>query len=219
MALREMVLPQGRQNRLGVAQQPQLVCDGGLAQPHPQGRLLLAQTIEPHEPFQALGLLDVVQVPPLEILYQGQHAALQLVAADHDAGYLPEPSQPGRPEPPFPGHQLIIPVPAADSQRLQHPELHDGLGELLQGLLLKDLPRLARVGPDQMHRQIHHPAGFKVALFPACHCASPPLRSGSDRSILEPGLCENRGNTKYCGKQILAPFVATWGRICYDTVT
>jgi hypothetical protein len=50
----------------------------------------------------------------------------------------------------------------------------NGIRQLLQGILPKDLPRLSRVGPDGSGRQKNHPSCFHVSLqFLALHCLSP----------------------------------------------
>ena len=82
--LRELVLPQHGQHLRAVAQQAQLVRHGALTFTHTLGRLPLTQTIQAHEPRQPLGLLDVVEVAPLEVLHQRDHAALRLVHRQQD---------------------------------------------------------------------------------------------------------------------------------------
>ena len=42
--------------------------------------------------------------------------------------------------------------------------LPDGIRQLRQGLGAKDLPGLVRIGPDDFHRQEHHPPGFHIGF-------------------------------------------------------
>ena len=73
MALGQVMLTQRLQNGRRMAQDAQLVCDGGLALADAAGSLLLAQMLLLHELLQALGLLDVIQIAPLQIFHQRQH--------------------------------------------------------------------------------------------------------------------------------------------------
>ena len=65
MALGQVMLTQRLQNGRRMAQDAQLVCDGGLALADAAGGLLLAQVVLLHELLQTLGLFDVVEIPAL----------------------------------------------------------------------------------------------------------------------------------------------------------
>ena len=154
MPLRELVLPQQGQYLRAVAQQPQLVRHGALTFTHTLGRLLLTQTIQAHEPRQPLGLLDVVEVAPLKVLHQRDHAALRLVHRQQDAGHLPKPRHPRGAQAALACDQLIESVPPPDGQRLHDAVFRNARRQLLQPRRVEDLPRLARIRPDLCGRKI-----------------------------------------------------------------
>ena len=65
VALGQVVFAQRLQDRRRMAQDAQLVGDGGLALADAAGGLLLAQVVLLHELLQTLGLFDVVEIPAL----------------------------------------------------------------------------------------------------------------------------------------------------------
>ena len=72
VALGEALLPQQGKHILRQPQQPQLVGDGALGLSQTVGYLLLGEAVEIHEPGEGGRFLPEVQVPPLEVLHQGQ---------------------------------------------------------------------------------------------------------------------------------------------------
>ena len=164
MAFRQSPLPQGRQHRRGVAENPQFVGDGALALAQEPGGLLLTHGPVFHEHGDAPGFFHKVQILPLEIFHHGGHAGFLVGHVHHDAGDLGKPRHLRRPEPPLPGNELVgIPHPP-HRQGLEHPMLADGFGQLLQCLLPEDFPRLGGVGADGTGRQEHHPAGLHIGF-------------------------------------------------------
>ena len=71
------------------------------------------------QPGDAHGLLQKIQILPLEVLHQRRHAGLGIVHAHDDAGDLGKPRRLRRPEPPLPGDELIPGDGAADGEGLE----------------------------------------------------------------------------------------------------
>lgn len=132
MALGQVMLTQRLQNGRRMAQDAQLVCDGGLALADAAGSLLLAQMVLLHELLQALGLLDVIQIAPLQIFHQRQHPGRLLVHVRKQARDLRQSGQPRCAQAALSRHQLIRTARLADGQRLQNAVLPDAPGQLLQ---------------------------------------------------------------------------------------
>ena len=156
MAFSEALRPQPFQHVGGQAQHPQLIGDGALAFSQTPRGLLLAQSEQGDELADALGLLDEIQVSPLDVFDQGDNPALFQIHVHNDAGYLREPRQPRGPQPPLPGDQLKAVSFHPHGQRLQDPVLRDGGPELVEALSRKILPGLHRPGHDFIHRHIGH---------------------------------------------------------------
>ena len=70
VALREAVFPQRLQHILGQLQKPELICHRRLGLAYAPRRLLLTHTEHAYELAYAVGLLDKIQIPPLEVLDQ-----------------------------------------------------------------------------------------------------------------------------------------------------
>ena len=158
MALGQVMLTQRLQNGRRMAQDAQLVCDGGLALADAAGSLLLAQMVLLHELLQALGLLDVIQIAPLQIFHQRQHPGRLLVHVRKQARDLRQSGQPRCAQAALSRHQLVRTARLADGQRLQNAVLPDAPGQLLQAAGIKMLARLHGIGPDPRCRQIQDPA-------------------------------------------------------------
>ena len=148
MALRQLRLAQGLQNRLRMAQQPQLVGHGALALAQEPGGLLLAHVELPHKPGNPLGFLHEVQVLPLEILHHGRHARLPVIHLHQDAGHIRQPRHLSCPQPPLPADQLVAALPAPDGQGLENSVAENGFGKFLQCFLPEYPPGLGRIGAD-----------------------------------------------------------------------
>ena len=142
MALGKMILPKLFQHLGAQTQEPQLVGHGALALPHTQRRLLLIQAVQVHQPRQPLRLLDVIQIPPLQILHQRHHARLLRVHRQQNAGHLRTSGQLCRPQTALSGHQFILPHTPPHRQRLQDPILLDAGCQLPQTLRVENFPRL-----------------------------------------------------------------------------
>ena len=148
-----------------MAQDAQLVGDGGLALADAAGGLLLAQVVLLHELLQTLGLFDVVEIPALQVFDQRQHAGGFLVHIGEQAGDLAEPGQPSGAEPALSRHQLIA---------AREPACRERLRQLLQRARVKMLARLQGIRPDPRRRQIEDPARFQHRkAFCLCHSISP----------------------------------------------
>ena len=106
------------QHRRTVAQQAQLVGHRALAFSQQPGGLLLAHPEMLHEIADALGLLDEIQILPLQIFHQRRHARFQIVHPHENAGDIRDPRQLRRPKPPLSGDQLIAALLTADGQGL-----------------------------------------------------------------------------------------------------
>ena len=118
MTLRQVSGPKGVQHGVAVLEQPELVGDGALAFAQQPGGLLLAHAPLPDQPGNALGLLDIVQILPLQIFHQGCHPGLLVVHAHDDTGNIRHPRQFRCPQPPLSGDQLIAGAAPADGQGL-----------------------------------------------------------------------------------------------------
>ena len=147
-----------------MAQKPQLVGYAALAFAQQPGRLLLTHVEAVKQAPDSLGLLNEVQILPLQILHQRRHARFQIVHAHQYAGNIRDPGQLGSPQPALPGDQLVDVIPPPDGQRLQDAVLPDGLRQLVQRPGGEDLPGLGRVGLDGLGRQENHPSGFHVGF-------------------------------------------------------
>ena len=173
MALRQPRLPQGKQYRLAVLQQPQLVGHRALAFAQKPRRLLLTHVPVLQQPGNAHGFLDEIQILPLQILHHGRHAGFPVVHAHDDAGDVRDPRQLRRPQPALPRDQLIAVSAAADGQRLQDSVLPDGIGQLVQRLRAENFPWLRRIGADGTSREKNHPSGLHVGFqLLTLHCPS-----------------------------------------------
>ena len=150
-----------------VAQQAQLVGDRALAFAHFGRRLLLIQPILPHQPRQPLRLLDVVQIPALQILHQRHHAGLLLIHAQQNAGNFRQSCKLCRAQAALPCHQLIHSASAPHRERLQNTIRPNARRQLLQSAGIKDLPRLRRIWLELLHRQIEDPAAFQQSPAPS----------------------------------------------------
>ena len=118
MPLRQPVFPQKIPHILRQPQKPQLVGHRGLGPAQAPGGLLLAEPIPGDQPRNGRRLLPAVQVPPLKIFHQSQQGGVLLAHLGHQARHLPQSGDPGRPQPPLPGHQLIPVSGPANRQRL-----------------------------------------------------------------------------------------------------
>ena len=118
MALGELGLPQSGKNRVGMAQKPQLVGNSALAFAQLPCRLLLAEVSQLHEPGNAHGLLDKVQILALEVFHHGGQTRLPVVHLHENAGHLRQTRHCRRPEPPLPGNQLVPRPHPTDGQGL-----------------------------------------------------------------------------------------------------
>ena len=131
----------------GKGKQPQGVGHGGAGFAHLLGHLLLRQAVLLHEHTVASGFFHGVQVLPLEVFDQAQLHDLAVVRLDNDDRDLAEARQLGGPPAPFPGNDLIITGgEAAHGQRLDHPVLPDGIGQVGQRLVVKAFPGLFEPG-------------------------------------------------------------------------
>ena len=165
MALGGAPVPQALQHRRGQLQQAQLVGHSGLALANAPGGLLLGEVVGGDELVQGQGLLPEVQVPALEVLYQGQQGGPLAVDLEGEAGDLGEPGQLGRPQAALPSHQLPAALPTAHGEGLEQAQGADGGGQLLQLVLGKDPPGLIRVGSDGVHGEKQHPVAVQHPLF------------------------------------------------------
>ena len=147
MALAQRALLHHVLNGLGQREQPQRIGNGGAGTAHPCGDLLLGQRKLLHQTAVAPRLLHGVEVFPLQILNEGhlEHPlVLQLLELNRQLG---QPGQPGRAPAPLPGQQLIPAVSHITHQQgLQHAVAGDGVGKLLQLLLVKLPAGLVLVG-------------------------------------------------------------------------
>ena len=105
--------------------------------------LLLGQAALVHEAAQGGGLLPHVQILALEVLHQGQQGGGLTVCLNGQTGNGLQAGQTGRPQAALPGHQLPVPVPAADRQGLEHPQLPDGVGQPRRAFTQPELEELA----------------------------------------------------------------------------
>ena len=166
MALRQAVLPQLLAAGGAETQQPQLVGHRRLAAAQPPGGLLLAQAVRGDKLGNGGGLLQVVEVAPLEIFHQGQQGAVLVRHPHQNTGHMAQPRQPGGPEPPLPGHQHIARRRALDAEGLEHPVLADGLGQLPQGLGVEVAAGLLGVGDDALNGNLMDAGGLvELRLF------------------------------------------------------
>ena len=173
MAFGESGLPQGSQNGVRVLQQAQLVGNGALAFSQQPCRLLLTHIPVLHKPGDAHGLLNIVQILPLEIFHHSRQAGFPVIHAHKDAGDVRDPGKLGGPEPPLSGNQLVGVSAPADGEGLQNTVLPDRLGQLVQGLRMEDFSGLGRIGSNGTGRQENHPSGFHVGFqLLTLHCPS-----------------------------------------------
>ena len=153
MAFGQPLAAQGVQHVLGQAEKTELVRDGGLAHAEPSRAFLLAQPEQADEPRHALRLLYVVEVAPLQVLHERDQAGLRAVHLEHDARHLVKTGQLRRPQTALPGHQLILPLPAAHGQRTEDAVAADALGHARKAILVEYAARLAGVRRDLVHPQ------------------------------------------------------------------
>ena len=109
----------------------------------------------PQQVYQGVGLLEHLQVLPLEVFQQGQHGAVLGGALCDDSGNLLKPRQLAGPQPALPGDERVAPVLPPHGHRLEQPVLLDALGQALQGGLVKVLAGLGWIGQDAADRQFH----------------------------------------------------------------
>ena len=173
MALRQSCLPQRLQHRGTVPQQPQLIGNGALADAQQTGSLLLAHAPVVQQAADPCRLLHKIQILPLEIFDHSRHGGFLLIHAHYDAGDLCQPRLHTCPQPPLSCDQLIAVAHPPDGQRLQDAVLADGVGQLLQRILLKYPARLGGVGLNGPGGDEDDPSGLHVGFqFLAMHCPS-----------------------------------------------
>ncbi len=100
-----------------------------------------------------------VQVPALEVFHQSQQGGVLLSHLGHQTRHLPQSGDPGRPQPPLPGHQLIPVSGPADGQGLQNAAGADAGRQLRQALLIEAAAGLLGVGPDAAQGDVLDPGG------------------------------------------------------------
>ena len=138
MAGGELSLLQEHRDLAAQLEQPQGVGDGGAALPHAERHHLLGEAVVLHKGLISPGLLQRIQVLPLQVFHQGQLLGLPVVGLHHPDGDVGESRQAAGPPAPLPGDDLIEPgVQPPDGDGLEQAVLGDGFRQLLQGRLVK----------------------------------------------------------------------------------
>ena len=164
MALRQSPFPDGLQHPLPQAQQPQFVGDGALAFSQSPGRLLLGKVPPLHKTPDALGLLDKIQILPLQVLHQSGKPRFLVVHPHNEAGHFTETCLLGGPEPPLPGNQFIVAPHPPDGKGLENSMALNTLGQILQRLLGKNFSGLSGIGQNGLGRQKYHPSRLHIGF-------------------------------------------------------
>ena len=112
------------------------------------GQLGLGQVVELHQLLISLGLIDRVQVFPLQVFDQGQRSGLLVIEIVHDGRDLFPAQALGRPEAALAGNDFVAALVLADNDRLQEPFFLQGLGQLLDGIVAKSPSWLVAVRTD-----------------------------------------------------------------------
>ena len=136
------VLHHGPHRRTQV-QQTQGVGHSGPGFAYPLGRFLLGHVVLAHEHLVALGLLNGVQVLPLEVFNHGQLHGLSIVGLDDDGGNLGQARHPGCAPTALSGDDLIIAgLQLPYRQGLDDAVLPDGVSQVRQRFGVKLLAGL-----------------------------------------------------------------------------
>ena len=118
-------------------------------------RILPMTMVRDQRPI-ALGLLDCVEVLPLDILDQRNLCIRRFIIRPNQRGDGMHLRLLRRPPPPLARNNLEPVIYRAHQDRLQYPVPRNRLGELGQAILIEMLARLVRVGPDPRHRDRLH---------------------------------------------------------------
>ena len=137
------VLHHGTHRRTQV-QQPQGVGHHGAGLAHPLGGLLLREVILLHELPIALGLLDGVQILPLQVFDHGQLHGLAVVGFNDDGRHLVKPRHAGSPPAALAGDDLVVArLQLAHRQGLDDAVLPNGVRQIRQRIGVKLLAGLS----------------------------------------------------------------------------
>ena len=165
VALGEARLPEQAEGLGGELQQAELVGHGGLGFADLAGHRLLGEAGGLQKGLEGLGLLHEVQIPPLDVLDEGQEGGLVFVHRHHNAGHLGETGHAGGPQAALPGNQLVAAVLGpADGQRLEYAELLNAGGQLLQALPGKAGAGLVRIGGNGGNGEKQHFGALKQSF-------------------------------------------------------
>ena len=136
-------------------QQAQVVRDGGAVLPHLFAQLLLGQFHFIHQPLEADGHLDGVELLALDVLHE-RHLQHGLVVGDaHIGRHFLQPRQLRGAEPPLTADELVAVVThLAQGHRLDHAQFLDALRQFQQRLFTEVGARLEGVCLDL--RDGHH---------------------------------------------------------------
>ena len=127
-----------------------------VAEPFGHGLLRHAEILEQF--LERPGQLERSQILAMDVLDQRFTERLGVVAMTDDRRDRGQPRQPGRSNPPLPGHQLVAPVPGPNDHRLEHADLTDGASQRSQRFLGEIPARLSRVRGDGTHGDLEQPA-------------------------------------------------------------
>ena len=130
------------------------------------------------EPFQRGGLLHKIQVPPLEVLNEGQQGGGLVVRLYQDTGHLGETGQLGGPKAALARNELVPSGGLAHGERLQDPIEAQTGRQLLQAILGKGLPGLIGVGSNGGDGEKKDPGALKEPLFSLEYHGARLLSSG-----------------------------------------
>ena len=122
--------------------------------------MLLSEPELVHQSAIGGGLLQRVQVRPLDVLHQRPFEHGLGGGLPHDGGHLFEAGQPGCPPAALSRDEGIGDVGpqggAGDDQRLYHPVFANGGGQLRQRVGIEGMPRLMGIRPDRLNRDLNN---------------------------------------------------------------
>ena len=152
---------------------PHGVGHGGAGLAHPLGCLLLRHAVLLHQNLVALGLLDGIQILPLEVLNHGQLHGLAVIGFDDHGGHLRQSGHTGGTPAPLTGDDLIVPgLQLPHRQRLDDAVLTNGISQIGQRVGVEQLAGLRGTGfhlADGQHQtalfivQLHHVVAHQSA--------------------------------------------------------
>src|ERR1051326_4618466 len=133
---------------VGKVEESEQVGDHGARDAKPAAKFLVGHLEAAEVVAKALGLLDRVEIGPLDVLDQGGFHHLLIVEVDDLHGHLREAERTDRSQAALAGDELVALADAADDQRLEHAMVANRVAQRLQVRLVESSPRLVRVDVD-----------------------------------------------------------------------